>query len=335
MIFWLLFAAQSVFAISNDPRFLMSPTERQAYTLMAVRSVVAVESFSPPRLCSGTLVAKNKVLTSAHCFDTENGEVPEFHVKLMNDALTCKKSIRIKSVEVHPLWLIGRKALADWNSSLYALYSEISQISTASPMNCRLRTVQWDQADLPVYLTNIEKFEKNLRQPPSVCQKAVLQIGQVLKKYRHMLDKYLINEKLSRPGDLAVAVLDTPVQDGFHQPMDIDYDYQPSAEDNRIAFISGFGFTAEGQKFEDLPRVLNVGYSSFKGMETEDLMKVFGSAVVCSGDSGGPTAYVQRGRMKLVGVNAATSACDFRKGTGESISIRANASWLRDLLAKD
>ena len=297
--------------------------------------MVAVESVSPQRLCSGTLIAKNKVLTSAHCFDPVDGQTPEFRVLLMNDILTVSKSIRVKSVELHPLWLMGRSALEQWNNSLYSLYSEIDRIGAASPAGCGLRTVDWSEADLPVYMQEIEKFEKNLRQKPSACQNAVLKIGAVMKKYRHMLDKFLLSEKLARPGDLAVAELETEVSGGFHKPMDIDFDYEPAPGDNRIAFISGFGFTAQNQKFEELPRVLNVGYSAFHGMKGEEFINVHGSAVICSGDSGGPTAYVQHGRMKLVGVNAATDFCDYRRGKGFSISIRRNADWLREALAKD
>lgn len=325
-----LLISQSTFAISADPAFAMSANDRFKYIVLALRSTVALMPADGGRLCTGTLVSKNMVLTSAHCFDGH----AKMEVNLMQDAFTVAKTIQIKRTHVHPLWKMGESALAKWNARLEPLYRDIVTISEATPEGCKLREKNWARTDLVKYLKRIENVK--VARGADACEAAVPKLAAVLKRYpAKMLSDKPQDPNGPRPGDIAVVELSESVNDGFHQPMEIDFEFEPTAGDNRIAFISGFGLTSSEQKFERKILPFNQGYAVFQGMTTSDLMRVGESAVVCSGDSGGPTAYVQHGKMILVGVNAATDDCNFAKAKdGLSLSIRSHADWLLSIISK-
>jgi hypothetical protein len=327
-----LLIAQSASAVSTDPHFLVGSKDRDKYTELALRSTVAVVATDDSRRCTGTLVSPGQVLTSAHCFDPLPGKADTFQIYLMNDVFTVAKTVAIKEVHVHPLWVMGRKSIEDFNRQRKNLYAGLGKISLSVSETCPLRGLDWESYELSSYLKDLADFMK--KKPAGPCQKAVQRVGRLLAKNKFVLDKKPMPENETRLGDVAVADLAEEVNDGFHKPMAIDFEYQPEAGDTRIAFVMGFGMTSEKIELAKPINPLNIGYSSIKGAASDDRITIGDGAVICPGDSGGPTAYVKFDQMQLIGINAGTTACNYIGNQSESVSVRAHADWILSILAK-
>lgn len=326
----LFFLGSLSHAISADPNFGISQKDRSKYQELALRSVVAVQAVGDGRRCSGTLISRSQVLTSAHCFDTEPGQPPPtFQIFLMNSPLMVERTITIKQVHVHPLWLISRKSIAIWNASLKKMYTDLKRISKASGESCPLQEKDWESASLRSYLEDSAQLVASSRRPKGSCAAAVVKIHDLLLKNKTLLDEKDLSDRETGPGDVAIADLNEDIVSDFHRPMEIDFDFEPVPDDNRLAFISGFGVTDERSYFAYPVNSLNVGYTSFRRIVGSDLLEISGSAVLCQGDSGGPTAYVKHGNMILVGVNAGTTGCNYVRNLSHATSVKAHADWLQ------
>jgi hypothetical protein len=329
----LLLSSPISYAISADPNFGVSQKDRLKYQNLALRSVVAVQSIDSSRRCSGTLISPSQVLTSAHCFDTKEGQPPAtFQVYLMKTPLLVERTVQVKNVHVHPLWPISRKGIALWNSSLRKMYETLNQISRDSGQDCPIHKNNWENTWLQKYFEMTAEFVASQNRPKDSCAKAILRVHKLLGENRNLLDQNEISLRTTGPGDLAIVDLKESIVSDFYRPMAIDWDFKPLPKDDRLALISGFGPTDEKSEMNYPVNSLNVGYTGFRGMAGSDLLTISGSAVICPGDSGGPTAYVKHDHMILVGVNAGTSGCNFVGGLSHATVVGAHADWLKSII---
>ncbi len=318
------------FAVSADPSFGMSAIERAKYFDQAVRSVVAVHASNHKR-CTGTLVSPTMVLTSAHCFDQQPGEpAATFQILLLNNRSEVTQTIAIKNVNVHPLWLMGRRSIEDANARLNKIEAQVLRVIMSSGDDCPLNHTQFPAKKL---IENVAMYNGHKFETPA-CAAAFAKIRTIAFKNKIYLQTGEGFLKETRAGDLAVAELSEPVRDGFHQPMTIDYDFTPSAMDTRLAFISGLGLVTSEKKFYQPVNPMSFGMTGFGGMVSDDLMEISGSAVICPGDSGGPTSYLKFGKMILAAVNAGTTGCNFRGNLSHAIILRAHADWIQSIIGE-
>jgi len=327
-----LFLIPKASAINADLRVEVTPAERFTFFDRFLRSTVAVQAEDDSLRCSGTLVSSTQVLTSGHCFDPVADKTDmKYHVHLMETQTKISKTIAIKDIQVHPLWLMGRDEILRTNAKLDALYKKLYAL-TPPQKTCLPGRAKWQKVNLREAY-NMARIYANQR-PGSTdpCDVAVRKIVKLLEKNSSLLDEKRDGITYTRLGDLALVELAEPVNDDYHRPMKIDFSFIPDPKNNYIALIAGFGMEHEKQKLTSPVNPLSFGLAQFLGSDSEDLMIVGEGAVVCPGDSGGPTALAIGNELILVGVNAGTAGCHVNGGWGRSVILNAHEAWLKPMI---